>query len=133
MAAVHRLGLLDLMLTLMERGILAVGQPLVANRAEPLRGNGQAMELLPVLQQRLGQLQLAEILFGDRVVGGFDAKLQCQVKAGRRLSAARDPHQDDVGGVVVAGAPTIVVVLGEVDRIDANLVVQILADGVLLP
>src|SRR5690606_8211742 len=124
------LHLAHLELALGEAGVAAVGLALVADGGEPVRVDGQAEQLLLVHLEGVGQLQPFHVLFGQWVVGGADAVLHGHVQAGWRLAAARHAHQDQVGLVVVVGTGAVVVVEGEVHRLDALHVVGGVPDGV---
>ena len=93
----HRLGLAHLVAAVLERRVLAVRPPLVADLRQPLRVDGQAEALRLVRRQRRRQLAALEVLRDQRVVGGLDAVLHRQVERGRRLAAAADADQDHVG------------------------------------
>lgn len=76
------------------------------------------------------QLQALHVVLGQRVVGGADAELHGHVQAGRGLAATRHANQNQVGLVVVVGTRAVVVVQGEVHRLDAFHVVGVTANRV---
>ncbi|MCY1301947.1 hypothetical protein D9M70_515850 [compost metagenome] len=80
--------------------------------------------------ERGRQLQALHVVLGQRVVGGPNAVLHGHVQAGRGLAAARHADQDQVGLVVVVGTGAVVVVEGEVHRLDALHVVGVAGNGV---
>ena len=104
----------------------------MADGGEPVRVDGQAEQFVFVGLERGGQLQALHVFFGQRIVGGADTELHGHVQAGGRLAAARYADQDQVGLVVVVGAGAVIVVEGEVDRLDALHVVAVAGDGVRL-
>lgn len=109
--------------------ITAVGLAFVTDRRQPVRVDSQAKQLVLMGAQHRRQLQALHIVFGQRVVGRTDAELHGHVQAGRGLAAARHADQDQVGLVVVVGAGAVVVVQGEVDRLDPLHVVGVMANG----
>lgn len=61
------------------RSVLAAGFAFAADGAETVGVDGEAEEFVLVLHQGLGQAQVVEVVFGERVVGGEQAELQGQV------------------------------------------------------
>ncbi|MNI92396.1 hypothetical protein D3C73_1501850 [compost metagenome] len=83
-----------------------------------------------VLFQHRRQLQALHVVLGQRVIGGTDAELHGHVQAGWGFAATRHANQNQVGFVVVVGACTIVVIQGEIHRLDAFHVVGIATNRV---
>ncbi len=80
--------------------------------------------LAAVLFQRAGQAAAVEVLRNQREVGGLQAELHGQVERGRRLAAARDGDQDDIGFGEIAVGDAVIVGQGVVDGLDTVLVVR---------
>ena len=116
-------------LTLGIAGVAAVGLALVADGREAVRVNGQAEQLVLVRAQGGRQRQVFHVVFGQRIVGRADAELHGHVQARRGLAAAGDAHQDQVGLVIVVSAGAVIVVEGEVYRLDTLHIIGVVPNG----
>ncbi|CAM5181215.1 hypothetical protein CDEF62S_05244 [Castellaniella defragrans] len=115
-------GVGDFVAALLEGGVGAVGTALVADFRQALGLDRQAEQLAPEGQQRGGQGGAVEILGDERVVGGLDGILHRKIKAGGRLAAAGDPHQNHVSLLQPLDVLAIVVCQTEIDGFDAVVV-----------
>lgn len=132
MFVVHGFQSSQLHITLPQGSVFAACLALAANGAEAVGVDGEAEELLFVLDQRLRQPKVVEIVFSEGVIGGEEAKLQCQVETGRGFAGAGNTNENHVRLIIVAGAGAVVVVQGKMHGIDTDAVGLRIADGVAL-
>src|SRR6185312_15222784 len=90
-----------LVLHLLRGGVAACGSALVADLAQPLRTDGEAVELRASGREPRRQLPALEVLVRQRIVRREDAVLQRHVEAGRGLAGARYPHQHHIRARVI--------------------------------
>src|SRR2546430_2718552 len=94
----------QLVLHLLLRGVAAVRAALGADLLQPLRFDGQRIELGAERLQWRRQSAGFEIVLGERIVGGEHPVLQRQIQAGRSLADPRYSDQHHIGERVVAAA-----------------------------
>src|SRR5699024_6631288 len=127
------LGIGDLLATLPDVCVGALGASFVADFAQAHRVNRQAKKLASKGRQGGGQAVAIKVFGNQRIVGCPDGVLHGQVQAGGRLAAARHANQDDVGLFKPMDKLAVVVRQRKVDGLDAPLVVFDLACGVGAP
>lgn len=79
--------------------------------------------------QRSRQVQIVHIVGDKRIVGGADAELHRQIKAGGGFAAARHAEQDHLRLIEVAQRNAVIVRRGIVDGGDAGIVLAEVAGG----
>src|SRR2546421_1308908 len=93
---------------LLLRGVAAIRAALGADLLQPLRFDGQRIELGAEALQSRRQSAGFQIILGERIVGGEHPVLQRQVQAGRSLADPRYPYQHHIRERVVAAAAVVV-------------------------
>lgn len=122
-----------LKLALSEAGVPAVRLPLMPNRGQAVGINRQPKQLVLMLFQRRRQLQPLHIILSEGIVRRPNPKLHSHVQTSRRLPTPRNPHQDQVGLVVVVSPSAVVVIQRKVHRFNPLHVVRVTTDGVRFP
>ncbi len=89
--------------------------------------DGEPIQFLPEGDQDVGEFVVSskKVFLGKGIIGRINTELHAKIKTCRRLSGARNTHNDDICLIVILGGDPVVISEGIIHGVDADIIAAI--------